>query len=124
MPLIYKPRDPNYGVRKVRRRNAVRRSRLRVSVLPETKKFIVSQQKSMSQGKVVDAAVKLYANCRELSTVSVKERETTKLQTLNTSFSPETIAYFQFMRDAMTPGELIDVAIMLYRKLTEDTNML
>ncbi len=73
----------------------------------------------MSRGQVVDAAVKLYAKNRELSDECIKEREATKLEALDPTVSQETLAYIRFMRDVMTPGELIDSAIMLYRKLTE-----
>ena len=120
MPLLQKPRDPNYGVKKVRKRNVISRKPIHASVLPETKTYIESKHETMSPGQVVDAAIKLYAERRELSEVSIKERESVKLEKLNTTVSQETIAYFSFMSGAMTPGELIDAAIMLYKKLAKD----
>jgi hypothetical protein len=122
MPLLYKPRDPNYGVKNARKRNVIRRKPIHASVLPETKNCIESKYEKMSPGQVVDAAIRLYAECRELSEVSIKERGSIKLQVLNTTVSQETVAYIQFMRGVMTPGELIDAAIMLYMKLAKDTN--
>lgn len=120
MPLLYKPRDPNYGVRKVRKRNVVRRKGISASILPETMQYIASQQETISPGRLVDAAVMLYANHRESSKVLTKKTGTIKLQSLQTTVSQETIAYLHFMRDAMTPGELIDAAIMLYRNWTPE----
>ena len=117
MPLLHKPRDPNYGVRKVRRRHVIWRKRIQASVLPETKEYLETQQKMTSQGQVIDAAVKLYAECRELSRVSKSERGSVRLQAVSTSVSQETWAYIQYMSSAMTPGELIDAAVMLYKEL-------
>lgn len=119
MPLLYKPHDPNYGIKKVLKRNVVRRKPIQVAVLPETKEYIESQRATMSPGQVIDAAIRLYANYRELSEVSVKERKSVKLEKLETSVSQETLSYIKFMRGVMTSGELIDAAIILYRKLTE-----
>lgn len=119
MPLLYKPRDPNYGVRKVRKRNVIRRKPICAFVLPETKKFIESKLETISPGQMIDAAIKLYVVHRELSEVLIREREFARLQSLRTSVSQETIAYFHFMRGVMTPGELIDAAVPLYRKLTQ-----
>ena len=48
MPLLYKPRDPNYGIRKVRKRNVIPRKPIHASVLPEKKKYIESQHETMS----------------------------------------------------------------------------
>ncbi len=115
MSLLYKPRDPNYGAKKVRKRNVIKRKPIHASVLPATKTYIESKHETMSPGLVVDAAVRLYAKHRELSEYSSTERESIKLQRLNTTVSQGTIAYLHFMRDAMTPGELIDEAMMLYR---------
>lgn len=119
MPLLYKPRDPNYGAKKVRKRNVIRRKPIHAFVLPETKRYIESQHETMSPGQVVDAAMKLYRERRELSEVSSKERESIKLEVLNTTVSQETIAYLHFMRSAVNSGELIDAAILLYRKLAD-----
>lgn len=121
MPLIQKPRDPNYGVKKVLKRNVIRRKPIHAFVLPETKEFIESKHETMSPGQVVDAAIRLYAKHRELSVVSLKERKSVKLETLETSVSQETLSYIRFMRGVMTPGELIDAAIMLYMKSVKDT---
>lgn len=98
MPPLHKPRNPNYGVRIVRRRNIIRHKRIHASVLPETKEYLESQQKIMSQGQVIDAAIKLYAKCRELSKVSINERGSVRLQAVNPSVSQETWAYIQYMR--------------------------
>lgn len=119
MPLLYKPRDPNYGIKKVLKRNVVRRKPIQVSVLPETKKYVQSKHDEMSPGQVIDAAIRNYANHRELSEVSITERKSVKLEKLQTSVSQETLSYIEFMRGVMTPGELIDAAIILYQKLTE-----
>lgn len=121
MPLIYKTRDPNYGLKKVLKRNVIRRKQLRASVLLETKQYIEAQHEMMSRGQVIDDAIRLYLVHRELSEVSLKQRESTKLESLDTTISQETLAYVQFMRGAMTPGELIDTAIMLHKKLASDT---
>ena len=88
-----------------------------MSVLPETKGYLESKQKIMPQGQVIDAAIKLYAECRELSRASKYERGSVRTQVVSTSVSQETWAYIQYMRSAMTPGELIDAAVMLYREL-------
>jgi len=119
MPLLYKPRNPTYGIKKSVKRGVVRRKPMHASVLPETKEYIESKNGIMSPGQVIDAVVKLYAENREVSEVSVKEREFEKLEALNTTVSQETISYINFMREVMTPGELIDIATRLYRKLTE-----
>ena len=117
MPLLYKPQDPNYGARKVRKRKVIRRKSMHASVLSETKEFIVSQDDTGSPGQMIDTFIKLYAENRELSEVSIKEREVVKLQELSTTVSQETIAYIHFMRGVMTPGELIDIATVLYKKI-------
>ncbi len=119
MPLIHKPRDPNYGVRRVLKRKVVRRKPLYASVLAETKTYIESKRETMSPGQVIDAAIKFYAECRELSEMLTKEGESSKRQVLNTTVSQETLAYVQFMLSAMTAGELIDVAIKLYKEMNE-----
>jgi hypothetical protein len=120
MPLLHKPRDPHYGVRKVRKRHIIRRKPVHASILPETMKYIVSKHETMSPGQVVDGAVKLYAKHRESSEASIKERRSIKLEKLSTTVSQETIAYLHFMRGTMTSGELIDAAIRLQIKMAND----
>ena len=119
MPLINKPHDPNYGLKRGLKRNVIRRKPLRASVLPETKTYIESKHDSMSRGQVVDAAIQLYAQKRELVQVTTREK-TIKLEMLETTVSQQTLSYIEFMRSAMTPGELIDAAIMLCRELAKD----
>jgi hypothetical protein len=92
-----------------------------LSVLPETKEYLKFKQKTIHQGQLIDVAIKLYAECRELSRASKNERESVRLQAVSTSVSQETWAYIQYMRGAMIPGELIDAAVMLYRELKEQS---
>jgi len=40
-----------------------------------------------------------------------------KREDLSTTVSQETLDYIKFMRNKMTPGQLIDVAIKLYREI-------
>lgn len=114
MPLIYKPRDPNYGKKRVLKRNVIRRKSIYASVLPDTKAYIESMQGKISPGHLIDRAIELYANYRH-DEPSVITTESAKLAVLKTTVSQSTLAYIRFMRSAMSPGELIDAAIRLFK---------
>jgi hypothetical protein len=119
MPLIYKPRDPTFGQKKVKKRSVIRRKPIHASVLPETKAFIESQRDTMSPGHLIDAAIKLYAEHRGLSEMHRSVKEVAKLEALSTTISQDTLAYIRYMHGAMTPGELVDLSIQLYKELKE-----
>ena len=59
MPLLYKPKDPAYGVKKDRRKPN-KRKRISVLVLPETKEYIASMKDRMPAGRLIDDAIRLY----------------------------------------------------------------
>lgn len=113
MPLIYKPRDPSYGIRK-RKHKINRRRMLHGTILPETREYIESKSKVIAGGRLIDEAIKLYAADRHELKPATNEH--VKRVKFGTSVSYDTLTFVQFMRDAMKPGELVDEAIRLYRQ--------
>jgi hypothetical protein len=131
MPLLYKPRDPNAWIKKPKRRKPKTRVRLQTTVLPETKAYFESKRETIVAGRLVDEAIKLYRELEhESQTQPAKKRGeplgnqyarvTVKRQPFNTTVSIETKAYLESMRDEITPGELIDIAIKLYREVNNE----
>jgi hypothetical protein len=114
MPLKQKPREPNYGIRRDRRRSR-RRKVLHASVLPETIAYLDAQK--VARGKTIDEAVKLYADRRHELMVSSGTNDRRYPIEIKVSF--ETFSYVEFMRSAITPGELIDDAIRLHKQVYE-----
>jgi hypothetical protein len=64
MPLLYKPRDPSYGL-KIDRRKPNKRKRISALVLPETKEYLISMKDRMPAGRLIDDAIKLYRKSKE-----------------------------------------------------------
>lgn len=115
MPLLQKPRNPNYGIKQKHNPNKWRR--FQPAVLRETADYLVAVQDTMSMGKLIDVAIKLYRERRhELMPAA---RIVGRRERLSTTASPDTLAYVEFMKSAMTPGELVNEAIRLYRQINE-----
>lgn len=116
MPLQHKPRNPSYGVKQVRRKTG-RRKMLHASILPETKAYLDATCKGTAPGWLIDEAMKLHAEYRH--ELPPHKPEAVKRLLLSTPVSQETLSYVRYMRDAMTPGELVDEAIRLYREIKD-----
>lgn len=117
MPLIQKPRDPSYGVRKVRRKPN-KRKLVFFRLLPETKEYLDARSATIARGRLIDEAIKLHAEHRhELS--AALARKPVKRVKFGTSVSQETVSYIQLMRNEISPGKLIDEAIRLYRQVNQ-----
>jgi hypothetical protein len=69
----------------------------------------IGNQKSMSE------APNLSIRKRGAPVGNQNRRKAIKRQAVSTTVSQETLDYIKSLRDEMTPGELIDMAIKLYR---------
>lgn len=117
MPLIQKPRDPSYGVRKVRRKPNKRKLAF-FFLSPATKEYLDAKSETIPRGRLIDEAIRLYAERRhDLS--AAPDHKPMKGVKFGTRVSQETASYIQHMRNEMSPGKLVDEAIRLYRQMKQ-----
>lgn len=87
-------------------------------VLPETKEYLDARSETITRGRLIDEAIKLYvAHRHELQ--AAPDRARVNRVKFGTSVSQETLSYIQLMRDEISPGKLVDEAIRLYSQVNE-----